>query len=410
MGNTGWRVDEPREVVVCLHSVHNVQHSPNESYYGMATDHASEVEIPVTSERPARLLVGIDSLISVRVFLHNRGSPSNSDRPVGQLSIPVREMLDMCGPGLYQTWFLLDSPNPYGGMQRSHIVERFRRAMHGVSMEIHSSRICLTLLESSTEPADWPKEERDRVAYYETVLVSHQQHVQITQSYFDYVERAERNPGERTSSKKSSTASAPAPAPPVEANALKHELSRLLIQQREEEVGQLQRELDQITEEANKRIEKGNSAIKELKADLKHLRDVEAAQLQHEHAETEQRVRDLRQENEDLRKRVESSEDDAANNEEELQKLQQEVAVLTNQKDALMKMVQEIYGNPQGALGSGDVSNPQASAARAALASMQAPVHPVAPVQAPLMSHPSQECRVENKLLPDAHELLGDFR
>lgn len=378
---------------MCLHSVHNVQHSPNESYYGMATDHASEVEIPVTSERPARLMAGIDSVISVRVFLHNRGSPSTSDRPVGQLSIPVREMLDMCGPGLYQTWFLLDAPTPYGGMQRSHILERFRRSLHGVSMELHTSRICLTLLESSTEPADWPKDEKDRVTYYEPLLISHQQHVQITQAYFDYIERAEPASATRAASKKPGAATSA--QSPVEASALKAELERLQHQQREEEVGLLQRELDQITEEANKRIEKGNTAIKELKAELKHLRDVEAVQLQRENAEVDQRVRALRQENEELRRRVESSQDDAAAD-DELQKLQQEVMVLTNQKDALLKMVQDVYGTTQTAPG-GEEANPQAAAARAALASIQGP-----------QSSAQRECKVEDKLLPDAHELLGE--
>mmetsp|Transcript_66979 Transcript_66979/g.207097 ORF Transcript_66979/g.207097 Transcript_66979/m.207097 type:complete len:398 (-) Transcript_66979:49-1242(-) len=391
MGNTGWRLEEQREVVLCLHSVHNVQHSPNESYYGMATDHASEVEIPVTSERPARLMAGIDSVLSVRIFLHNRGFPSTTDRPVGQLSLPVREMLDTCGPGLYQTWFLLDAPTPYGGMQRSHTVERFLRALHGVSMELHASRICLSLLDSSTDPAEWPKDDKDRITYFEPVLISHQQHVQITQAYFDYIERAESSSAARTASKKGGVNA----QAPVEASALKAELERLQQQQREEEVTLLQRELDQITEEANRRIEKGNGVIVKLKADLKHLRDVEAAQLQCEHAEAEQRVQTLRQEGQELRQRLENSQDDAAAD-ADLQNLQQEVLVLTNQKDALMKMVQDIYGTAQAAAAGGE-SNAKAAAARAALASIQGP-----------QIHAQRECKAEDKLLPDAHELLSE--
>mmetsp|Transcript_119458 Transcript_119458/g.372158 ORF Transcript_119458/g.372158 Transcript_119458/m.372158 type:complete len:383 (+) Transcript_119458:105-1253(+) len=376
MGNTGWRTDEQKEVVLCLHSVHNVQHAPNESYYGMATDHTSEVEIPVTSERPARLTAGIDTVLSVRVFLHNRGSPSTMDRPVGQLSIPVRELLDMCGPGLYQTWFLLDAPTPYGGMQRSHTVERFRRALHGVSMELHTSRICLTLLESGTDPADWPREERDRITYYEPMLISHQQHVQVTQAYFDFIERSETASAVRAASNRSGGGSMQAP---VEAAALNSELLRLQQQQREEEVGLLQRELDQITEEANKRIERGNGVIVKLKADLKQLRDEEAPQLQREQAKAEQRLDALRQEGEELRRRAEDIQDDAAA-EEELQRAYQEVLVLTNQKDALMRMVQDFYGTAQTAHGGGepDAQGPQPGAHRP-----------------------------EENLLPDAHELLN---
>mmetsp|Transcript_25203 Transcript_25203/g.58693 ORF Transcript_25203/g.58693 Transcript_25203/m.58693 type:complete len:395 (-) Transcript_25203:239-1423(-) len=384
-----WRLDEQKEVVLCLHSVHNVQHSPNESYYGMATDHISEVEIPVTSERPARLMAGIDSVLSVRVFLHNRGSPSTSDRPVGQLSIPVREMLDTCGPGMYQTWFLLDTPTHYGGMNRAHILERFRCALHGVSMELHTARICLTLLESSTEPTEWAKDDKDRATYYEPLLVSHQQHVQISQAYFDYIERTDASSaGRAASSKRNSSLTGTSAS--LETSTLKMKLEHLQQQQREEEVGQLQRELDQITEEANKRIEKGNSAIVKLKAELKQLRDVEAVELQREQAETEARMKALREEGEKLRQRVEMTKDTTAMD-EDLQQLRQEVMVLTNQKDALMKMVQEIYGTAQTERVGVEQTPVQVEAARV-LASMQGG---------------ERESRAEEMLLPDAHELLN---
>mmetsp|Transcript_108087 Transcript_108087/g.209250 ORF Transcript_108087/g.209250 Transcript_108087/m.209250 type:complete len:386 (-) Transcript_108087:99-1256(-) len=380
MGHTGWRVDDKKEVVLCLHSVHNVQHSPNESYYGMATDHSLDVEIPVTSERPARLTASLESVISVRIFLHSRGAPSTNDRPVGQLSIPIGEMIDLCGPGVYQTWFTLEDAQPYI-MVRGQIVERFRRALHGVSMELHAPRICLTMLESSSEPTEWAKEERNRITYYGPLLVSHVQHLQTVQAYFDRADKI-------------------ATGGSSEAASTKGELERLkLQQQQDEEVGQLQRELDQITDEANKRIEKGNAAIVKLKGELKHLRDVEAAQLQRERQEAESQLQTLRQESIQLQQRAENSVVDANGN-EELLKLRQDVLVLNNQKAALMKMVQEIYGTAQ-------TQTPAQVAAAAALATIGGGADTTggnaATEQPARVAQPAT-----GNLLPDAHELLSE--
>jgi len=69
MGNTGGSAPSgpKKEVILCLHAVHNVQHRPNESYYGMASDNpADSVGVAVTSERPARLLAGLDSVFTMR--------------------------------------------------------------------------------------------------------------------------------------------------------------------------------------------------------------------------------------------------------------------------------------------------------------------------------------------------------
>eukprot|EP00913_Durusdinium_trenchii_P019882 g18689.t1 len=63
---------ETQEVVLSLHSVHNVKHTPDESYYGMATNHSAEAEVAVTSARPVKFWVGMESIVSLRIFLHPR--------------------------------------------------------------------------------------------------------------------------------------------------------------------------------------------------------------------------------------------------------------------------------------------------------------------------------------------------
>merc|ERR1719401_503241 len=96
----------------------------------MAIDNNSPGDgVAVTSERPAMLTAGLETVFTVRLYLHERGSPSEADRLVGQLSVPVRDMLELCGLGIYQTWFLLDTSGPSNDnvepRQRS---EKFRQA------------------------------------------------------------------------------------------------------------------------------------------------------------------------------------------------------------------------------------------------------------------------------------------
>lgn len=374
-----------REVTLCLHSVHNVQHSPSESYYGMATSSPSDSEIPVTSERPAQLTASLETIISVRIFLHERGTSSSTDRVVGHLSIPVREVVAMCGPAIYQTWLLLEVSGvsdcgPYSGassMPRSRVAERFKHALHGISADLHAPRVCLTLTPSTTDTTGWLTDQAAQSEYYNALLISHAQHLQATRAYFNLVGRMERSGDSLQTSINSSSRGAP-----VEPANLRAELERLHQRQREEEANQqatqLQAELDQITDEANRRIEKGNDAILKLKAQFKDLRDTEMPRLHQEREEAERRVEAAKRRNVELKGRVESfnaapaSED----HQQELEQLEQQVAVLANQKALLMTMVEETYGSAAAA----EAGQLQSEAAT--------PVH--------------------DNVLPDVSEILGD--
>mmetsp|Transcript_2603 Transcript_2603/g.6069 ORF Transcript_2603/g.6069 Transcript_2603/m.6069 type:complete len:424 (+) Transcript_2603:111-1382(+) len=405
--NAGADKGELREVALFLHSVHNVQHSCTESYYGMASccgpRDAPHTDVPVTSERSAVLHASIDSVISVRIFLHERGTPSASDRMVGQLMLPVREVVGLCGPGIYQTWFLLESPSQNASPpSRLRAAERLRRAMHCVSQDVQAPRICLTLLEANTDSQQWTRDEAAAIKYYDTVLVSHQQHLHATRKYLDVVERAEapNEPGRR---QQSSSARAEAPSAPAASLRRASEAGRNI---EEEEANQLRVELDQITEEANRRIEKGNDAILKLKAQLKELRDVEAPRLMQENADAERQLEVARRQNEQLKRRIERQ--DCPELDEEVTGMQQEVLVLSKQKAALMAMVQDIYGVPKEDL---QESSVQEAAARA-LADIrglgQAAEQPKA-VDTPNFFAEDGGDEHEGNLLPlDPHEFLGE--
>eukprot|EP00930_Biecheleria_cincta_P055638 TRINITY_DN4193_c0_g4_i1.p1 TRINITY_DN4193_c0_g4~~TRINITY_DN4193_c0_g4_i1.p1 ORF type:complete len:377 (+),score=64.36 TRINITY_DN4193_c0_g4_i1:62-1192(+) len=322
-----------REVTLTMHAVHNVQHNPTESYYGMATNHWSDNEIPVTSEKPARMEVDINTIVSVRVYLHARGQPSGSDRSIGQLSIPVREMMEICGPGIYQTWMLLEPWTHYGARTRNQIGERFRRALMETQQELQSPRIMLTMLESSVDPAQWAVDEQARAFYYQPLLVSHGQSTQAVKAYFDHCEREELAQSRRGHSKKSNSSSHGA----VEASYLRAELEKLQQQQSEDELAALNRELQELTDEANRRIEQGNETILRLKADIRQLIDVEEAKVMRERQDASDRLEAANRHLSRLRDRQLEGHFGQA------PKLNETVRRLAEEKAALMLEVQEIY-------------------------------------------------------------------
>lgn len=312
MGNTGVLGSEERDVLICLHSVHNVEHLPNESYYGMATNHCADEEIAVTSDRAAPLRACLDSVISIRLHLHERGTPASQDRPVGQVSIPVREMLRHCGPAIFQTWLVLEASAPYDSVL-SRAAESFRRALQAVPENVRCPRICVSLLETALEPSQWINDESTQVMYYDPLLVSHSQHLQLEQTYFRVLD------GEELGLEVSAGGVARA-----------HPSSN--------ELSQLKRDLDSVTLEANRRIEKANENILKLKGQLRAMAEKEAPPLLRAHAEAQRRKKMVEASHEELQIRLGNEDYD-----EELDQLRGEVTVLMDQKAALMDSVQELY-------------------------------------------------------------------
>ena len=62
----------------------------NERFWGCLKNNATIPLLKVTSERDARLVAAMDGILSVRIYLHSRGAPSSTDRPVGQVMILIQ--------------------------------------------------------------------------------------------------------------------------------------------------------------------------------------------------------------------------------------------------------------------------------------------------------------------------------
>mmetsp|Transcript_82256 Transcript_82256/g.180838 ORF Transcript_82256/g.180838 Transcript_82256/m.180838 type:complete len:363 (-) Transcript_82256:196-1284(-) len=350
MGNGGVG-GETREATLSLHSVHNVQHSPTETYYGMATTHTGVPETPVTSEQPAKLGLCLDSVVSVRIFLHDRTAANRNDRPIGQVSIPIADALKICGPGVFRTWFLLSPVEEYpDARQPGKFVDGFRDALR-VSTRPKVTRLCLSILESSVNLSEWGMDgrERERSIFYSPLWFSHDQHVHLVKGYMDLLdsEPPPKNPKSANNPNQSSRVSAD-----EEALAAREEQERMHQQQLERDFLELQNQLDQVTEEANKRIERGNEKIIKLKGELKELRDVNMPKAQAERETAQRRLAAAEAKRQALQQELASldatsqsqGQTDLVGGPEDLSKLRHEVLVLAKQKEALMKMVQDVYG------------------------------------------------------------------
>jgi len=305
MGNSSAPAGEEREVLLCLHSVHNVEHSPTESYYGMATNHADE-ETALTSDRAATLRASVDSIISIRLHLHERGASASRDRSAGQVSIPVREMLKQCGPAIFQTWLALGPIAPYDSDLIGGAASSFKQSMQTARENVHAPRICVSFLENGMETSGWEHDPAMQATYYEPILVSHTQHLALEQAYFRQFDGQE------------SGVDVPAPG--------------------SKQVSQLKRDLDAVTLEANRHIEKGNDTIMRLKGQLREMAEEEAPPLLSARADARARKQMAEASKQNLQARLQTVDYD-----EELFQLRSEATALEVQKAALMDRLTDSF-------------------------------------------------------------------
>merc|ERR1711963_559553 len=103
------------------------------------------------------------------------------------------------------------------------------------------------------------------------------------------------------------------------------------------EASQLKYELEAVTIEANKRIEKANETILRMKSQLREMTEKQAPPLVRLHAEAKRRYDIVEAQGQELQRSLNTQDFDV-----ELDQLRGEVAVLTDQKEALMESIKEL--------------------------------------------------------------------
>eukprot|EP00928_Gymnodinium_smaydae_P042451 TRINITY_DN28588_c0_g1_i1.p1 TRINITY_DN28588_c0_g1~~TRINITY_DN28588_c0_g1_i1.p1 ORF type:complete len:450 (+),score=90.93 TRINITY_DN28588_c0_g1_i1:81-1352(+) len=381
--------DRTWDLVLSLHAVHNVQHSPSETYYGTASSSESapaEERVVVTSTQPAFLQVRSENAtILIRVYLHERNA--GGDRLIGLLRLPLAEAVRHCGPAIFETWFRLEEPPPNNGpvlpLERDRAREAFRHALFDVSLQVRAPRVCLTLHRASVDPSTWGENEASKAAYFAPLQASHNQLTEMTAVYFDQTEQSGSDLNRSTRGLGALRNDADNSLQSVDAEQVRAGFVGGGLRAREERTANLEDELARVTGDANKKIEAGNESILRLKAEVKQLGDANAV-LRGELDGAKRRAQDARQRVVELRSRVAQAKKPPEPS-PELSKLRQEVLVLTRQKDALMGMVQDVYGNAK--------ALPRSASKESAAA--------------PGGVEGSQRPAADGMLLPDPRELFG---
>eukprot|EP00746_Dinoflagellata_sp_MGD_P013027 gnl/MRDRNA2_/MRDRNA2_127979_c0_seq1.p1 gnl/MRDRNA2_/MRDRNA2_127979_c0~~gnl/MRDRNA2_/MRDRNA2_127979_c0_seq1.p1 ORF type:complete len:419 (+),score=104.83 gnl/MRDRNA2_/MRDRNA2_127979_c0_seq1:57-1313(+) len=386
MGTTGSSsaADDTVEIVVRLES-HSISCGQDEVVYGMVTNHSSVAEHSLTIDRPARVVANLGSMISIRFFLHRRGNSSAQDQPVGQISIPIRCLIERCGMSLYHTRFLLTRCSPYEELHPSELVESFDRCIDDVGQKSLDPMVCLTLYNSEDDPENWASDRIKRAESYPSVLLSTMQHMQLVQALRERArangEDASGSVEEKIEKKKEQIKMLKDQSVEQQDNIARLQaqlqnqqrgpshalLERLKVLQQENqqlraaaaaaqaakpnadstlglvptpEVQRLRDELVDVTSEANNRIDKANGSIQTLKEKLKRLRDVDMPQHQQRKVELMRRCEELQSyKDEKTQQQQEGSAEGG-----EISQLRSQLQVVVDQKTALMKIVQDLYG------------------------------------------------------------------
>mmetsp|Transcript_21606 Transcript_21606/g.50449 ORF Transcript_21606/g.50449 Transcript_21606/m.50449 type:complete len:382 (-) Transcript_21606:95-1240(-) len=376
MGNGGSFPEGPREVVLYLQSVHNVPHASDDVYYGMATDHISESEKFITSEKSVRFVVDRTTILSIRVFLHKRGSASAQDRAVGQVSLPIGQIVELMGRGLYQTWLLLEEVADYAGIRRSWVVEHFRNAYSNVRDKIHAPRICITLLEVDADPQLWSASETDRAEYHDVVLASQTQLTKLLAAY--HSDRVDADRGQAMSATLSMDSAG--------SDAVAH----------------LQEQLKYLTAEAKKREESGIETVRKLEDHMREMRQASDAAW-HDRTAARRRLEAAKWRNNQLQEHISAP---SSGDESELTQLASEMNTLLREKEACMKMVQDIYTVAERG-GVDHVLSPVHSAAARHLLEIRS--CGVLGLEGAMPKVYEDAPHMGGNMLPDPEELLGDL-
>lgn len=402
MGNaqigSGWLYssEDKTLVIISLNDARNIRPPPGEEVIAtVITPHSPPTQLRIG--QPASVLVSADSMITFEV---GSASPpaaaAGKLRSVGELSLSLEHLARRCGRSVYYTWFPLQqgvAKVSDHAQQNSDTIEQFDRNLRNVAREPRTPMVCLSLC-----PADAPEvismtagdqyevnvPTSDKCARFPGLMASHNQHARMLQSLYRQARSAAQ--GNIDMSMNASNASnasfnaaslqggnswdgrgverimscdsygaqrydsgafdLPGPqelggyggAAPV-APAASESSSKDA-----EEAGRLKKEIESTTEEANKRINQASEAIRTLR-DRVATREAEHERMRQETTRFNSDADSLELENERLALQLERRRRVAPDaREQEVERLRREADVLKEQKEALVAILEDLYG------------------------------------------------------------------
>eukprot|EP00929_Paragymnodinium_shiwhaense_P056410 TRINITY_DN28222_c0_g1_i1.p1 TRINITY_DN28222_c0_g1~~TRINITY_DN28222_c0_g1_i1.p1 ORF type:complete len:489 (+),score=132.81 TRINITY_DN28222_c0_g1_i1:210-1676(+) len=421
MGNTaglavpgGWffSSDRQTQVLLRLNDVRNVPLSPGEQLHGLVSCGRGSMEVEIlTKSEPARLFVGMDSVLALEFravsfpavseaqrAVSSSSAPTVAGRLLGEVFLPLQHVAHRCGSALYKMWLPLTAPqgpqqelspggSPSSQSSAGIALDDFDKLLRTAARDPRWPMVCLSLCHAEAVEARQPTYELTmppgaQVAYFGPLLHSHAQHARLLQALYrlwrlrqqaQAAGKAPKIPGAGGISLESSFAGLAHPP-----GGLGNDVADGLTS--EESIARLQGEISATTSEANARINQAGDAIRTLEERLQQRQ----AQLQQMRLET-QRLRHegdaLELENDRLERQHGGSSSDHrgagyGSNESpdmELKRLKQDAAMLREQTEALRLIVADLKAIPSGSASDGPVVEAsKASAGKASTSTMAA--------------------------------------
>lgn len=385
MGNapigSGWLYssEEQTLVLINIHDARNIRPQPGEEVIvTVLTAYSPPAQTRIG--QPASVLVSADSVIVLEVGTASPpAAAAGKLRSVGELRLPLELLVRRCGRSVYHTWFPLQAPAGAASQSGSSsevitTMEQFDKELRSVARDPRVPMVCLSLC-----PADAPEaipmaagqhyevnvSPSDKCARFAGLMASHTQHARMLQSLYRQARNAQQgrpdgsldisNVSNMNMSLRGNSFDAPAmdrrdsgafdlPEAQHLAGYPQARAGSSGSHGRSDEAIRLKKEIESTTEEANKRINQASDAIRTLQQRLS-TRETEHERLRQETARFVNDADTLDLENERLALQLERKRRTAPDvREQEVERLKREADVLKEQKEALVAILEDLYG------------------------------------------------------------------
>lgn len=377
-----WSADEKTLVLLCLNDVRNIRAQPGEE---------TICNVTCTDSPPAQLRIGQPASMQVSqgstlVLQVCTASPpaaaAGQLREAGEVSLPLEHLTRRCGRSVYYTWFPLQQrlARAIEG-NNGDSLEQFDRALRTLAREPRMPMVCLSMC-----PADSPEAialaaghqydvgvtSAEKAARFPGLMASHTQHARLLQSLYRQSRAVTQGRSEMDQSLMSNASSyaqrgisgdtplseqtaggmfdLPGPMQLGGRHGSGSDLGRrdfgsgVAYDIAGSDIARLKKEIESTTEEANSRINQASEAIRTLK-DRVGTRQAEHERMRQETERFRQDADALELENNRLALQLERRRRVAPDaREQELERLRREADVLKEQKEALVAILEDLYG------------------------------------------------------------------
>eukprot|EP00811_Abedinium_folium_P032015 NODE_5252_length_1792_cov_3.534535.p1 GENE.NODE_5252_length_1792_cov_3.534535~~NODE_5252_length_1792_cov_3.534535.p1 ORF type:complete len:426 (+),score=120.17 NODE_5252_length_1792_cov_3.534535:206-1483(+) len=361
---------ERTRVLLRLNDVRNVLLAPDEEFYGVigADDSVPDVAL-VRQESPAEFTVSGDTVLTLEFRVAVAGGNPPVVHSAGEVRLPLAHLSKRCGRSLYHLWFPLGRVGSTRHVPSENSLEHFDKALKIAARDPRAPIVCLSLCLADTPEAEAEYYELgtapcEKALRFEGLMQSHMQHRRLLEALYRQTRPLReggvptlRNledalPGQSTSPRSLRLSTSESHFESVGSNVLVSPSPSWNRSSRttSEELLRLRREIEFTVSEANARINQAGDAILKLTERLS-AREAEHDRIRRETSQMRLDADALELENARRQQEICSLEEraraDAMLERErvlEKQQLSREAETLREQKEALVLILEDLYG------------------------------------------------------------------